>query len=301
MLLVLSRLARKLGLTLKVAHFDHQLREPAETAADRQFVEELAAAAGVPIVSGAGDVPARVRERKETVEEAARNLRYCFLAAEAGRAGADAVAVGHTQDDRAETVLMHIVRGSGLDGLADMARAVGWPFGEGPEIARPLLGLSREETRRYCVESGIEPRDDPTNELLVATRNRVRHEVLPALRAINPRIEEALCRLADAAAEDARYLDEAAEVVWESIAGDKGAVVSLHRAEFDGQSAAIAARLVRRAAAHLGGPVPQQERVASVLLAVAKGSGIIELPGGVEAVVTRERLTFSRAMSEADD
>jgi tRNA(Ile)-lysidine synthase len=299
LLLILSRLASKLGLALTAAHFDHQLRDQAETTADRRFVEGLAAATGLPLVCGKGDVPARVRECKETVEEAARNLRYEFLGAEAGREGVEAVAVGHTRDDRAETVLMHIVRGSGLDGLAVMEPRCAWPFGDGPRIARPLLELTRNETRRYCLESGVEPRDDATNELLIATRNRVRHEVLPALRSINPRIDEALCRLADAAAQDTAYLDDAADAAWQSLATADGGEVGLPRAAFDELAPAIAVRLVRRAARELGAPVPQQERVEEVLRAAAKSTGKIELPGGIEVLVRRDRLTFRRASPQA--
>jgi tRNA(Ile)-lysidine synthase len=117
------------------------------------------------------------------------------------------VVAGHTLDDQAETVLLHLIRGSGLDGLAGMRPRSAWPIGRGPEVARPLLALRREETGRYCRELGIEPREDPTNELLLATRNRVRHEVLPVLRTLNSRVDEALVRLADSAAEDAEALD----------------------------------------------------------------------------------------------
>jgi tRNA(Ile)-lysidine synthase len=293
LLLILSRLAGELGVTLAAGHFDHQLRDARESAEDRRFVEQMAGLVGVAIAFGGGDVARRAREQKETVEEAARNLRYQFLGSEARRVEAPVVAVGHTRDDRAETVLMHVVRGTGLDGLATMGERSAWPFGRGPDIVRPLVELSREETRRYCLESGVEPRDDPTNEMLIATRNRVRHEVMPALRSMNPRVDEALARLAEAAARDAEYVDATAAAAWAAEAVCEEGVVTLDRGRFLELPGAIAVRLVRLAAGHLCGPVPSQERVEQVLVAARAGRGKIELSGGIVVMVSRDRLTVS--------
>jgi len=207
MMLILSRLAPRFGWHLTTAHFDHRLRSREEAAGDLAFVSGLSQSLGFPFVHGNGDVARRARTHGESVEQAARALRYRFLASRARDVGASAVVAGHTLDDQAETVLLHLIRGSGLDGLAGMRPRSAWPTGRGPEVARPLLALRREETGRYCRELGIEPREDPTNELLLATRNRVRHEVLPVLRLLNPRVDEALVRLAEAAAEDAEALD----------------------------------------------------------------------------------------------
>jgi tRNA(Ile)-lysidine synthase len=153
--------------------------------------------------------------------------------------------------------------------------------------------LSREETRRYCEESGVVPRDDPTNELLIATRNRVRHEVMPLLRTFNPRIDEALCRLADSAAEDTAYLDELAAGQWSTVTFDEECV-QMGRKDLAALPEAIAARLVRMAAAHLGAPVPQAEHVEQVLAAARRGSGTIELPGGIVAAASASLVSVRR-------
>lgn len=247
MTLILARLAAESGWLPAVAHFDHRLRGRGDAAADREFVSGLASSLGLPFVRGAGDVARRARSRGESVEQAARVLRYRFLARQAKALGASVVATGHTLDDQAETVLLHLVRGSGLDGIAGMRPRSAWPVGAGPAVARPLLALRREETARYCREMGVAPREDATNELLIATRNRVRHEVLPALRALNPRIEEALSRLADAAYEDARALEAQAVEALGGLARTRAGHISLDLGELRGLRPAVRGRVLRLA------------------------------------------------------
>ena len=189
--LILAELADELGLVIHVAHFDHRTR-PDNAAADAQFVSDLANRIGAPLRIGRADVPTRS-------EDDARQARYAFLRRAAEHAGATAIATGHTLDDQAETVLLHLVRGSGLAGAAAMR-----PLRDG--IARPLLAVSRAETAAICRAAAIVPREDPTNTSLRFARNRVRLRVLPELAAINPKVREALARFADAAA-DARTSD----------------------------------------------------------------------------------------------
>jgi tRNA(Ile)-lysidine synthase len=294
MLLMLHRLAPALGLALSVAHFDHMLRDPADHAADREFVAALCASLELPLDAGRGDVPARVRSRKESLEEAARNLRYAFLGEESKARSATAVAVGHTVDDRAETVLLHLIRGAGLDGLGAMPPRSPWPFGEGPDLARPLLALTREETERYCRESGVAPRHDPSNDQVLATRNRLRHELMPLLRDLNPRISRSLNRLAESAARDTDFLEAAAEIEWQrhaqfgkyAITFDRGALAELHPA--------LGARLFRRAAVHLGG-APESDRIDELLAVLpTRGRTAIDISGNVTATIARGRIVFSR-------
>src|SRR5436309_2670989 len=179
LLVMLSRLRPKLHMHLTVAHFDHMLRTPREAEDDASFAAAIAGALGVPLVTGAADVRASAHRNHHSVEDTARRLRYAFLGEHVLSSSASCVSVGHTMDDQAETVLLHLIRGSGLDGLAGMRARAPWPFGAGPDLARPLLGLRRRDTERYCRQPGIEPRADPTNELPIASRNRLRHEPLP--------------------------------------------------------------------------------------------------------------------------
>jgi tRNA(Ile)-lysidine synthase len=186
LLLILADLADELGIVIHVAHFDHRTR-PTQSAEDADFVAKLANRVGAPIRVGRADKPTKT-------EDAARTARYEFLRRAAAEIGATAIATGHTRDDQAETVLLHLTRGSGLVGLAGMR-----PLRDG--IARPLLAIGRKDTIAVCRGARIRPRTDPTNRSLEFARNRVRLKVLPELARINPRASEAISRLADAAAE----------------------------------------------------------------------------------------------------
>jgi tRNA(Ile)-lysidine synthase len=186
LLLILAELADELGLVLHIAHFDHRTR-PKQSAEDADFVAKLANRVGAPIRVGRADKPTKT-------EDAARIARYDFLRRAASEIGATAIATGHTRDDQAETVLLHLARGSGLAGLVGMR-----PLRDG--IARPLLAIGRKDTLAVCRGARIRPRTDPTNRSLRFARNRVRLKVLPELAKINPRASEAIARFADAAAE----------------------------------------------------------------------------------------------------
>jgi len=186
LLLILAELADELGIVIHVAHFDHRTR-PKQSAEDADFVAKLANRIGAPIRVGRAGKPTKT-------EDAARTARYEFLRRAAKEIGATAIATGHTRDDQAETVLLHLTRGSGLAGVSGMR-----PLREG--IARPLLAIGRAETVAVCRAARIRPRTDPTNRSLKFARNRVRLDVLPRLAKINPRASEAIARFAEAAAE----------------------------------------------------------------------------------------------------
>jgi tRNA(Ile)-lysidine synthase len=185
LLLLLADLAPEVGLVLHAAYFDHRIRRTG--AQDAQFVSELAARTGATIRVGRADPPPKS-------EDEARQARYAFLRRVAAERSAELVATGHTRDDQAETVLLHLARGSGIAGLAAMR-----PQRDG--IVRPLLSIGRAETVAVCRAAGVTPREDPSNRSLRYARNRIRRRVLPELAAINPQVAEALSRLADAAAD----------------------------------------------------------------------------------------------------
>ena len=235
---------------------------------------------------GRGDTRAYARRHHLSLEEAARILRYAFLAREAERLGAAAVATGHTASDQVETVLMHIIRGSGLAGIAGMQPRAPWPFPEhaGLALVRPLLAVSRRQSERYCREEGLSPCLDATNLLLEPLRNRLRHELLPLLRRYNPRVEQALLRLADAAGADAAHLDETADLFWQTLARRSNRSVEFSRLELAAVSPALQSRLLLAAAQHLLGDAPQVETVhlrAMQAALTGRGNRRLSLPGGL--------------------
>jgi tRNA(Ile)-lysidine synthase len=296
LLLILSRLAPELGIELAVAHFDHRLRSPQEAACDEAAVRGLARALRLAFVSGSGDVRRRARRQRESIEEAARAMRFAFLGREARRLGAGVVVLGHTRDDRAETVLLHLLRGSGLDGLVGLRGRSPWPFGHGPDLSRPLLEVSRADTLRYCGDAGIEPREDPTNLLLEATRNRVRHELLPAMRRFNPRIAEALCRLGEAAAAATGGLAASAEDAWRALASVEKVAVAFPRRGLGDLEPSLRRRLLRKAVRHLAGASADLEavHVEAVEAALARPRGRVSLVGGLEAQVGAHEVRIGR-------
>ena len=291
LLLLLANLREALGLQLAVAHFDHQLRRPEEGAADAAYVRHLVEALGLTVTYGKGDVRKYARSQGISLEEAGRQLRYAFLAQEARRLVAGVVAVGHTASDQAETVLLHVIRGSGLDGLVGMRPRGAWPLGQGPALARPLLEVWRAETERYCQELGLRPRQDPTNLLLEATRNRVRHQLLPLLRELNPAVEESLLRLATASASYIDYLEKQADALWRTLAQEAARSIGFPRQELAALAPAMATRLLRRAARQLLGPGADLEAVhlQAMLAGLSKGRTRLSLPRGLRFMVRGSR------------
>jgi tRNA(Ile)-lysidine synthase len=304
LLLILAHLRRVLDLELWIAHFDHGLRSRAEREAERAFVSHLAEQLGLPFLFGRGDTRAHGRRHHLSLEEAARALRYAFLASEAERLGAGCVATGHTASDQVETVLMHIIRGSGLAGIAGMQPRSPWPFPGHAALAlvRPLLAVSRLQSQRYCREEGLSPRLDASNLLLQPLRNRVRHELLPLLHRYNPRVEQGLLRLAGAAAGDAAYLDETANLFWQALAQRSRRSVQFRRLELVALSPALQSRLLLAAARHLLGDLPQVEAVHIQAMQTAlagSGSRRISLPGGLTFAVQGQsvRLTVGEEVA----
>ncbi len=170
---------------------------------------------GVPFVGGKRDVRAYAAQAKLSIETAARELRYRFLFEQAPLHKAQAVAVGHTADDQVETVLMHFIRGAGLNGLKGMPyRSILAEFDSDIPVVRPLLDSWRADIVGYCASHGLTPHYDPTNESTDFLRNRLRHELIPLLETYNPRFREAAWRAGRTLSMDAALLDKALARYW---------------------------------------------------------------------------------------
>jgi tRNA(Ile)-lysidine synthase len=190
-----------LGVVLSAVHVHHNLRGE-EADADAAFVTDLCARLEVPLHLLNVDVPARVEQTGETLEEAARNLRYAAFHELLAANQTDAILTAHTLDDQAETVLMKLLRGAWTDGLSGIHPIV-LPTKEKPgRIIRPLLGTRRAEIESYLRALNQPRREDSSNADTHHTRNRIRHELMPALRSYNPGIDQALANLAELAREE---------------------------------------------------------------------------------------------------
>ncbi len=194
-----------LGVGLSAIHINHSLRGP-ESDADQAFVEELCARLGIPLHVERVDTLARAASQRESLEEAARNLRYEAFQSLLSNRQATHILTAHTLDDQAETVLMKLLRGAWLEGLSAIAPALTLAQGS---IVRPLLRTRRDELRAFLTARGQPWREDSSNSDESFTRNRLRHTILPVLRQENPGIDMTLANLAELAREDeARWQPE---------------------------------------------------------------------------------------------
>ena len=242
---VLLALREEWQLSLEIAHFEHGIRGE-DSLADAEFVRSYAEERGLPCRVRHEDIPSYAKRAKLSLETAARERRYAFFAETAKRMGEETlIATGHHAGDQAETVLMHLLRGSGIDGLAGMRPRAG-------AIIRPLLFLSKKEISDYCREKGLEPRQDETNFLPDAERNRIRLELLPMLRRYRPSVDEVLCRLAAAEAEAADYLQTAAAASWNQTVTESSGELLLRRRTYCEAHAALRKAILRQAAEKLG-------------------------------------------------
>ncbi len=203
--------------TLIVAHLNHGLRGPAADA-DQKFVEDLAQHLGLECETSRADVTAEAAARGIGIEEAARDTRRRFLTEVARRHGARKVALAHQADDRVETVLFRILRGTGVEGLAALAPRAPLAPEEWIEIIRPLVRVTRSDCLAYLAAIGQAYREDETNQSDAHARNRLRNELLPLLAAsFNERVDEAILRLSDQATEAAEVLADALDATWRQI------------------------------------------------------------------------------------
>jgi tRNA(Ile)-lysidine synthase len=199
---VLRAIAPSLSIALSVAHVNHGLHRSSD--AHARFVERVGTRWGLPVDVVRVDAAAYARAHRSSIEEAARILRYDALARVARRRRASHIAVAHTADDQAETVLLWLLRGAALRGLAGMppVRSHGRCT-----IVRPLLDLWRDDVLAYLQGVGVPFRMDPTNRSRRPLRNRIRRDLLPALAAFNPGIKRVLRRLAEQVSGDVELLE----------------------------------------------------------------------------------------------
>jgi len=256
-----------------LAHVNHGLRPTADR--DEQFCRDLADRLHLRIAVKKEDVRGYARGRNLSVEDAARRIRYDFLEQAAGAFGADRIAVGHTQDDQAETLLLKLIRGAGLTGLAGIRQRRG-------RIIRPLLDAARSDLRKYLADIGQEWIEDESNEDLANPRNRIRHRVLPELdRAAGTSTRSAIARAAGLAREDTEWLDELAERRYEQLAQPSEDGVTIEAAALAAEPPPVRRRVLLKALrVAAGGREVGLDHVEAASAAVDGSAGGADFPGG---------------------
>lgn len=274
---ILLRLAEGTGLAVAAAHFNHRLRPTADR--DERFVRDWCGEHGVPFLAGSGDV--RSCAGGTGVEDAARKLRYAFLEEAADRLGACRIATAHHRDDNAETVLLHLLRGTGLRGLCGIPPVRG-------RIIRPLLEISRGEIDAYVAENRIPYVEDETNGDTAYTRNRLRLEALPLLEEISPGCTGRIAAAGGLLREEEEHLQREADALLP--AGD-GREIVLPAPVLKRQDTAMGRRLVRTMGLRLG--VTLTRRQVEAVLRLSTG-GMVSLPGGLCGVRLAHRLLLRK-------
>ncbi|MCB2180046.1 tRNA lysidine(34) synthetase TilS [bacterium] len=234
-----------LGYPVIAAHLDHGLRP--ESGEDRRFVADFCGRFGIDFVGLRIDTNEYVSKQKLSVEEAGRNLRYNFLFEQAKKLQASGVVVGHNADDQVETVLMHLLRGAGLDGLSGMGYVKKTAWHDQIPLLRPLLRVWRKEIEEYCRINAISPRFDRSNLDTTYFRNRIRHELVPELETYNPQIKQALWKTANTVSEDRDFLKETVKAIFQQSAkvDIKTREVAFERDAFLARPISVQRRLVR--------------------------------------------------------
>jgi len=279
---ILVELQEKLKVKLHLAHLNHQLRD-AESEADADYVSDLARKLGIPATIERREVKAYQKKMRLSPEEAAREVRYRFLTEVAGATGAKRVAVGHTQDDHIETILMHLIRGAGIRGMRGLQPYTEWPSKTGSLIViRPLLEVSHQDTEDYCRRHQLDPRLDASNLSLSPLRNRIRQQLLPLLQSYNPGIAEALLRTGRIAGDDIDFLDKETAQLWNKIAQQEGEAIILDRKGIDRLPPTLQRYLLRASAERLLGSTKDIEmrHIEEMMGALGKPAGKrLSLPG----------------------
>jgi tRNA(Ile)-lysidine synthase len=271
--LLLRDLAVHDGFTLaSLAHFNHQVRQTATR--DEQFCRDLASRLGLPIVIESADVTAYAASQRLSLEDAARRLRYDFLERVAQQSAADRVAVGHTEDDQAETYLIKLIRGAGPTGLGGIYPRRG-------RVIRPLLDVSRSDLRDYLASRGEVWVEDETNADLANPRNRIRHQVLPELdRVARGRTRPAIARAAALAREDGQWLDALSEKRYAALVSPAGQGVHIDAPGLAAEPEPVQRRVLLMAMRSLAGDreigLNHVESVRDVLAGIAAA---VDIPG----------------------
>ena len=287
---------------LVVAHLNHLLRGE-DSNADAAFVQSLATDCGVDCEIERADVALIARQTGQNLEATARHLRHEFFERVAQRHGLHCVVTAHTQDDQAETVFLHLLRGSGLSGLSGMPRQRPLLSREADPLIllRPLLGVSRAAILAHCHDYQISYREDVSNQSTDYLRNLIRHEILPRLEAVNPSIRTGLARMAELVREEDQYLEARVDEIegWE--AGDG----SLLLPSLKGQSPVLQRRVLRRWLAKQRGSLA---RITSThlcgleqLLARGQSGQSVSLPGSLHVRREFDRLRLFPAASSTHD
>jgi len=321
-----------LGVGISAVHVHHGIRDAAESDADLTFVEDLCIQLDVPLHIQRADVPGRASQNRETLEEAAREVRYAFFRTLIASGHADSILTAHTLDDQAETVLMKLLRGAWTDGLSAIHPILRVEIpSNAPQatprsgaILRPLLGTRRSEVEAFLTARNQSWRTDSTNADTTYTRNRIRHELMPQLRTFNPSIDQTLANLAELAQEEeARWQAELARILPQLLLSGKpirgggrsvstapgSPSVAIELDRLRSLDPALRRRVLRAATRQLGFRLSFDDTTRLLALSgfanlptvAARSGAFVHLANGLRAQRSARELQLSRKLSSEKD
>jgi tRNA(Ile)-lysidine synthase len=284
---LLLQISQELNLQLFVAHLNHMLRE--EAIDEEEFVRELAEKYSLPFYSERIEVAKKLR-KGETLEEGARRIRYDFLRRAGERFSANKIALGHNADDLVETVLLNLIRGTGIRGL----RGIPPVRMEGAmAFIRPLIEIWREEITEYLKERNIPYKIDRSNLSLEFTRNKIRHQLIPLLEEINPKVKLAIHRLGEIAGEINSFIEEEVKKAKERIVEESEAVLRIKISPLFSFHPALQKEIIRSVLAEFTNYEMGREEIERIL-EVGRRGGAITLPGRVDVRRVGDELQFKK-------
>ncbi len=298
MLHVLNCLKSDLGFKLACAHVNHGLRGAAADS-DEQFVKSLCKKLGIKCYTKCTDVGALAKELGLTVEEAGRKARYDFFAELKEKYGFCKVATAHNKNDNAETVLMRIIRGTGIDGLSGIL------YKREDGVIRPILDVSREQIENYCNVYNLEYCTDATNFDNDYTRNKIRNELIPFIeREFNTKVSDSLVRLANSAEEDSNFIQGYTRRLYERLGSPLPGKTpnTVHIESFKMIERAIGARILRLAAAKSSKDIKlERKHMDDIYGMLDKPTGTaIDLPCALRAEINYGWLTFDGPLDRGE-
>ncbi len=297
MLHVLKSLCGEYGFSLYAAHLNHQFRGE-EADADAFFVGEICRSWGIPVFIKVFDVPSYIEETGLSPEDAARKIRYSFFDRVCENVGANKIAVAQNLNDHAETILMRLIRGSGIDGLKGIEAVRG-------NIIRPLLEIERFRIERYCIENDLIPRLDRTNLEPIYQRNKVRLELIPYIeKNFNPSIIIALNRFSDLIREENDYIKNEADAAFQKITESLKDRMVVDVPQLAALHVALRRRVVRQCVEKLLNNLDGFEfkHFEGVLGLTQKPTGAsLMLPCSIKAYISYDRLILAKCIVKADE
>lgn len=283
---LLEKFSKELSYNLFVAHLNHLARGK-ESDQDEKFVEKVAGKLSLPIFIDKIDI--RNSSLKYSFQESARILRYQFLEKTLKSIKGNKIALGHTADDSIETVLMNLLRGTGLRGLSGIPES-------SKNVIRPLLYFTRPELEEFLDDHNIAYRTDSSNSDTKYLRNKVRQEMIPFLKIFNPNISRSLLGLAEIARGEEQWMSEKIHELYSKLVINQNGTIYLDVEEFEKQHLAIKRRLVREIFYQLSGSLRKftalHVRQVLALFTQARVGTVLMFPGGVRVVCNYEKVSF---------